>query len=82
MFAGADELAFDKRRNERQGDQLGMGVGEGCTGAGPDVFENIDVLEAVVLVEIEEAFAVSGENIGDGGRRVGLPGLPRRPAFR
>ena len=44
-----------------------MGVGERRPGAGPDILEDVDVLEALVLVEIDDPFAVGGEDLGDGG---------------
>ena len=66
MVAGAGEFAFDKRRDERKRHELGVGMGEGCSGAGADVLEDVDVLEAQVLVEVDDPFAIAGEDVGDG----------------
>jgi hypothetical protein len=66
MFVGANEFALDKGWNEGKGDELRVGVGEGSAGAGADVLEDVDVLETLVLVEVEDAFPITGEDFSHG----------------
>src|SRR5437868_15121657 len=69
MFAGADELSFDERRNERKRDELRVGMSERGATARADILEDINMLKAVIPVEVEDPFAITGKNLRDRGDR-------------
>jgi hypothetical protein len=81
MVAGADQLAFDKGGTSGSATSCEWAWASDAPALGPDILEDVDVLEALVLVEVDDPFAVAGEDLGDGGT-AGLPGRDRRRAFR